>query len=120
MFKLIFEYTFYGEENDSTLDLMMLDSNLDDDDKAYIKTTYDGVCGDFQNLKQTVADNLENYRIERLFRPDSVVLILACYELQKGDTPKAVVINEAVELAKKYGTEKSGRFVNGVLARFNG
>lgn len=41
--------------------------------------------------------------------------MVACYELKYTDTPFAVVINEAVELAKKYGEEKSGKFVNGVL-----
>ena len=43
--------------------------------------------------------------------------MLATYELERGDAPDKVVINEAVDLAKRYGTEKSGKFVNGVLAK---
>ena len=43
--------------------------------------------------------------------------MLASYELEHGDAPSKVVINEAVDLAKRYGTEQSGTFVNGVLAK---
>jgi N utilization substance protein B len=117
VFKLVFEYTFYFSQNESTLELMLLDSDLSEDDKDFIKQTYSGVCAEYENLKDKVASLLENYKVDRLYRPDLVVLILACYELEKASAPKAVVINEAVELAKKYGTEKSGGFVNGVLAR---
>ena len=58
---------------------------------------------------------ISGYSIDRIYRSDFIVLMVACYELKYTDTPFAVVINEAVELAKKYGEEKSGKFVNGVL-----
>ena len=117
VFKLIFEFTFYEKKNNETLELMLLDSNLNEDDKSFIENTYDGILKNENELKEDISKNLETYKIERLYRPDLVVLMLATYELKFSDVPKAVVINEAVELAKKYGTDKSGKFVNGVLAR---
>ncbi len=60
----------------------------------------------------------KNWRLERMTRVDRNLLRLGTWELlHKPDVPRAVVIDEAVELAKRYGTEESGAFVNGVLAR---
>ena len=56
------------------------------------------------------------WRVERMPAVDRAVLRLALYELRNTETPVAVVISEAVELAKKYSTGRSGAFVNGVLA----
>ena len=117
VFKLVFEYTFYGVVNDATLELMLVDSDLTEDDKNYIKSTYFGVVTNKEELKKVIANHLEGYRIERVYRPDYAVLLLATYELKEHTAPNAVVINEAVELSKKYGTDKSGSFVNGVLAK---
>ncbi len=117
VFKLVFEYTFYGVVNDATLELMLVDSDLTEDDKNYINSTYLGVVTNEEELKKVIADHLEGYRIERVYRPDYAVLLLATYELKEHTAPNAVVINEAVELSKKYGTDKSGSFVNGVLAK---
>ena len=117
VFKLVFEYTFYGVVNDATLELMLVDSDLTEDDKNYINSTYFGVVTNEEELKKVIADHLEGYRIERVYRPDYAVLLLATYELKEQTAPNAVVINEAVELSKKYGTDKSGSFVNGVLAK---
>ncbi len=117
VFKLVFEYTFYNVVNDSTLELMLVDSDLTEDDKNYINSTYFGVVTNEEELRKVIADHLEGYRIERVYRPDYAVLLLATYELKEHTAPNAVVINEAVELSKKYGTDKSGSFVNGVLAK---
>lgn len=117
VFKLLFEFSFYGEPNNDSLELVLLADDLSDDDKDYIKRTYLGTAAKFEELKTLISENLDNYKIERLYRPDLIVLILAAYELSQKEVPEKVIINEAVDLAKKYGTEKSGAFVNGVLAR---
>ncbi len=116
VFKLVFEYTFYAVSNEGTLELMMQESDLDESDKEYISATYNGIIEKQDGLKDMISSCLNSYKIERLYRPDYVVLLLATYELMKAETPSAVIINEAVNLSKKYGTEKSGKFVNGVLA----
>ena len=117
VFKLLFEHSFLNERNDDGIELLMLADDFTEDDKDYIKRTYDGVILSADSLKEKISSRLENYRIERLYRPDLIVLMLATYELERGDAPDKVVINEAVDLAKRYGAEKSGKFVNGVLAK---
>ncbi len=67
-------------------------------------------------IESLISENLKDYSLDRLYRVDRAILILAIAELKYyAQTPEKVVINEAVNLAKKYGTEKSYSFVNGVL-----
>jgi N utilization substance protein B len=64
-----------------------------------------------------IAGKARGWRLERMPMIDRAVLRLGLYELEhRPDTPTAVILNEAVELAKRFSTEDSGRFVNGVLA----
>lgn len=72
--------------------------------------------------KAAIDDMLQQYltgwQVERLSRVDRQILRLACYELVfRDDVPPKAAINEAIELAKHFGTEESGKFVNGVLGR---
>ena len=66
-------------------------------------------------LDDELADVTTNWRLERLGVIDRCVLRLGAAELQRGETPPRVVIQEAVRLAERYGTVKSAKFVNGVL-----
>ena len=66
-------------------------------------------------LDALIAPHLSGWTLDRLASSDRVVLRMALYELTYAPTPPAVVINEAVDLAKRYGTDQSGAFVNGVL-----
>jgi N utilization substance protein B len=66
-------------------------------------------------LDRLIIEHLAGWTLERLASIDRVILRMALFELRYHPTPPAVVINEAVELAKRYGTDESGPFVNGVL-----
>ncbi len=115
-FKLVFESTFLdGSINDMTLEMFSLDSTLSGSDKDFMKKICVGVSQKLNELKIIISENTSGYRIERIYRADLAILLIAVYELYYTDTPYKVVINEAVELAKKYGAERSGKFVNGVL-----
>lgn len=117
LFKLIFEFTFYNSPNDCTRDLLLLDESLDDDDREFVNSAYRGIMARVDELNEVISAHLAGYRLERVYRPDYVILLVATYELLEKTAPTAVVINEAVELAKKFGTGKSGGFINGVLAK---
>lgn len=77
--------------------------------------TVDAVLAIKQDLDDELASVVENYAPERIDPVDRAVLRLAVYELARTNTPVAVVINEAVELARRFGTSDSHRFVNGLL-----
>jgi len=69
----------------------------------------------FEVLTEKIKSNLKNITIERVYKLDLALLYLALIEFDL-QTPKKVVINEVVELAKKYSTDKSSKFINGFLA----
>ena len=70
----------------------------------------------YEEINSTISANLKGYTIERVYKVDLAILVLAVIELNYIKTPKEIVINEAVELAKKFSTEKSPKFINGFLA----
>ncbi len=71
-----------------------------------------------QEIDETIRGVSQHWRLERMTRVDRNILRLATYELLKlKDVPRRVTLNEAVELAKRYGSEGSAGFVNGVLDR---
>jgi N utilization substance protein B len=77
-----------------------------------------GTCANRENIDQMIASTIENWTMERLGAVDRTILRVATFELMHmPDIPPKVTINEAIEIAKAYGSEKSGRFINGVLDR---
>jgi N utilization substance protein B len=85
---------------------------------AYLGKLVEGVAAHQENLDALIRQYSEHWRLERMAAVDRNLLRLALYELfHQPDIPTKVVINEAVELAKRYGSEDSGAFVNGILDR---
>ena len=76
-----------------------------------------GVAASRREVDEAIEGASSNWRLDRMARVDRNVLRLAVYELLRTDVPVKVVINEAIELGKKFGSESSGAFVNGVLDR---
>lgn len=84
--------------------------------RAFVEELAFGTLGYAQEADRIVEPLLEGWSLQRLPTIDRLLLEMATFELHcRPDTPKAVAINEAVELAKRFSTEDSGRFVNGVL-----
>ena len=85
--------------------------------RAFVKELVFGTLEHADQSDALVAPLLQGWTIDRLPTLDRIVLRMSVYELQhRSETPRAVVINEAVELAKKFSTDDSSRFINGVLA----
>ncbi|NBU37132.1 MAG: transcription antitermination factor NusB [Actinobacteria bacterium] len=77
----------------------------------------DGVEGSMSSLDSTISSHSRGWTIERMPALDRAILRLGIFELEsRPDVPVAVVIDEAVELAKRFSTDDSGKFVNGILA----
>jgi N utilization substance protein B len=83
--------------------------------KAFANRLFEGAAKEAAALDETIAKHSENWRIERVSAIDRAILRLAIHEMRGETTPRKVVVNEAVELAKKFSTEDSSSFVNGVL-----
>jgi N utilization substance protein B len=90
----------------------------DAEDRAYADEAVRGVRATLENIDERIAKASTNWRVERMTRVDRNVIRLGVWELsERKDVPRAVVLDEAVEIAKRFGTEESGAFVNGVLDR---
>jgi N utilization substance protein B len=76
-----------------------------------------GVWENRAELDAEIAAAATGWRVERMPVVDRNIIRLALYELRKGETPVGVVVSEAVNLAKRFSTERSGSFVNGVIAK---
>ena len=82
----------------------------------YASRLVEGVESHREQIDDRIRAQAENWRLERMPSVDRNILRLAIYEMwHQNDVPKLVVVDEAVELAKRFGSEQSGRFVNGVL-----
>ncbi|MBO4695207.1 MAG: transcription antitermination factor NusB [Clostridia bacterium] len=117
VFKLVFGYMFTLQKDDEDLELFLMDTDFDESDKEYIKNTYEGVMKNYDEIQKILVETITGYTPERVFKTDKAVLTLGVYELKYTALEKGIVVNECVKLAKKYGTQKSGKFVNGVLAK---
>jgi len=79
---------------------------------------FEGAAHDSTALDELITKHADNWRLDRMAAIDRAILRLALHEMRATDTPAKVVINEAVELAKKFSSEESGGFVNGILDTF--
>ncbi|WP_093190985.1 transcription antitermination factor NusB [Salimicrobium halophilum] len=92
----------------------------EEENDPFLIQLVEGVTTHQKELDEWVAEHLENWSLERLPKVEKTVLRIAVFELKyEEDTPTQVAINEAVELAKTFGDEASGKFVNGVLSKMN-
>lgn len=90
----------------------------DAEGRVYADELVHSIAQDLEATDGLIRSASKNWRLERMTRVDRNVLRLGAWELaHKTDVPRPVILNEAVEIAKRYGTEESGAFVNGVLDR---
>ncbi len=83
---------------------------------AYARTLVGGTLAHLEEIDTLIRQQTEHWRLERMPAVDRNILRLAVYEfLYQTDVPKLVILDEAIELAKEFGAEQSGRFVNGLL-----
>ena len=82
--------------------------------RVFANQLFEGTVAGAKGIDEILKKHAKNWRLERMAAIDRNILRLGVYEL-RADTPPKVVINEAVELAKKFSSEESGAFINGVL-----
>ena len=90
-----------------------------DTTRTFANKLFEGAAKDADELDGLIVQHAQNWRLERMAIIDRAVLRLAIYELRSVETPPKVVLNEAVDLAKKFSSEDAGAFVNGILDAVN-
>lgn len=121
IFKLLFRVEFhekqYMEEQEELF--FSSDEAPAEEDAEYIRNKYEAIESRIPEIDAAIDEKSSSWSTGRMSRVDLTIIRLAVYEIMYDpDIPTSVAINEAVELAKKYGQDASGGFVNGVLAKF--
>ena len=118
-FKLIYSLEVCENKDLEEAINIYLESNeiQDKEAKTYIEDAIYGIEKNNERILEVISKNLkEDWKLDRILKVDLSILKLAIYEIKYKELPFKVAINEAVELAKKYGEEQSQKFVNGILA----
>ncbi len=90
-------------------------AKAEDSTRTFANKLFEGASREADELDALIVQHAKNWRLERMAIIDRAVLRLAIYELRLAETPHKVIINEAVDLAKKFSSENAGSFVNGML-----
>ncbi len=114
-FRMIFE-NFFHQFNE--FEMIDEDLMIDESHMPFVNSLVGGVNEHKDEILSIIKVACVGYELERIYKVDLAILMLAVFELKfDQSTPPSVVINEAVELSKKYSTDKSYSFVNGILAK---
>lgn len=119
LYRMLFRMDYYPREELSGQAELYLEElpEASDKEKQGLRDKYQAVLRHVAELDTAIEEKASGWSLQRLAKADLTILRLAVYELLYDDTvPTGVAINEAVELAKSYGGDKSSGFVNGVLA----
>lgn len=117
-FKLIYSLEIQKNMEEEQIEIFFEENEItNNEEKEFIKTIFEGLINNKSEIEGLIQSNLkEKWTIDRISKIDLAILKVAIYELIYSKVPYKVVINEAVELAKKYGDDSSKSFVNGILA----
>lgn len=111
-FQIIFSKMFASDQ----IEEPFFDSLKKENDISFAKSVVENFLEHKQDLDEQIKGGLVGYQIDRVYKVDLALLYLVLTEVEFLDTPKQVAINEALEIAKKYSTDKSPKFLNGVLS----
>lgn len=116
IFKLVYSLEVQKEDESSQIDLYLENSELSDKEKEKIKEEVCKIIDLKEDIENQISKNLKSgWSIERISKVNISILRIAIYEMIYRKLPYKVVINEAVELAKKYASSNDASYINGVL-----
>lgn len=117
-FKLLYSLEIQRSFEDEDIELFFEDTGLGSNQaKKQIKNDVNEIVSNKENLLKLISENLKSdWNVERISKVNIALLEIAIYEILYKKVPYKIVINEVVELAKKYGEDASSSFINGVLA----
>ena len=115
--KLIFEYLFNNRVNEDLLTELSQENELENEQDFAAKTYY-GVVNNIDKLSAIIEEHSIGFSANRIFKVDKAIMLVALYEILFDSTiDYKVSVNEALNIAKKYSTEKSYKFINGILSK---
>ena len=116
-FKFLYSIEIQKEDRSAQLELFLENNEIENQAQNYIRDIAQGIQQNQVQIEQLIKENIkQDWELSRISKLNLALLKLSIYEINYKKIPFKVVINEVVELAKKYGEDTSQSFVNGVLA----
>ena len=112
--KLVYEWQLGGDGGEDTL-FNLLEVSAEEAEYAFMNSLYEGVVSEHEKIDALISEFSRGWTLERLNKVDLAILRIAVYEMMAKETPAAVVVKEAMNLATDYSGDKSAPFINGVL-----
>lgn len=117
--KLLYQMDMNNDYSESSVKDFIENGELNREEKEYISSSAVTILKNLDTIDKNISQNIRGWKINRLAKVDLSILRIAIYELlYREDIPIEVCINEAIEIAKKYSTEESSKFINGMLGNF--
>jgi transcription antitermination protein NusB len=117
--KILYQVEVGRRPLEEVLEITLEAVPVPEEERGYLESVVRGVLEHREELDRIIAGLASGWKLERIANVDRNVLRLALYEIEhRPEIPTSVSVNEAVEIAKKYSTEDSGKFVNGILGSY--
>jgi len=113
----LYQWDVRGDEVLPEMDEVLIRDRRPADVSDHVRQLVRGAAAEHEAIDLLLSEAAEHWRVPRMAVVDRNILRMAVWEMQQGDVPVKVVINEAIELGKRFGSKQSGAFVNGVLDR---
>ncbi len=119
IFKTIFQVEFHNEDEMSDqMDTFLTEGKeLKEEDLSYIQSKANDIIAKLPEIDKMIDESSEGWKTSRMAKVDLSILRVATYEIKFENLAEGIAINEAVEIAKKYGSDSSPAFINGILAK---
>ena len=116
-FKMIFETLFKDGDESLSFNAISENKTLNEQDLKFYQELFDAYKNNTNEVEGIIKEQCEGYELDRVYKVDLALLFLAVSEIKYVKTPPSIFINEVLNLSKKYSTDKSGSFINGILAK---
>jgi N utilization substance protein B len=114
--QMLFQHDMSGNATDMIINTFEELQKSKPNTREFATKIFRGTVEHMPSIDEMIQNQAENWRLSRMAAVDRNIIRMSIYEfLHENDTPKLVIIDEAIEIAKKYGTQKSSQFINGIL-----
>ncbi|HEX2062089.1 MAG TPA: transcription antitermination factor NusB [Thermoanaerobaculia bacterium] len=114
--QMLFQHDMSGNGPDQIIDTFEELQKSKPNTREFATKIFRGTVDHIASIDEMIQNQADNWRLSRMATVDRNIIRMSVYEfLHENDTPKLVIIDEAIEIAKKYGTQKSSQFINGIL-----
>ncbi len=116
---LLYAYEVGNQEIDKFLEEILEDKKIRNKQKEFAIELFNGIIKNLKDIDDIIKDNIDKWDFDRIGIIEKAILRLGSYEILYSNLDKPVVINEAIEITKKFGGDNSPKFINGVLDKLN-